>query len=341
MMKVHLQALSFSSISILVLALTAFSLDAPVAAQDGTDKTAGKKLKVQDENPWQNKKRTQRGSAALNRIYEAAGGLEEWDKLDGIRMDLLETWRVMTDLETKEIKVHHRTPRLCWFTPDGDGYILSEHVGSDGVKADYRREVSIGSYSWAEASGQSFRQPDIVAKANNSLDSFFFLSCMPLSLSKFGAEMIFLRELNKENSLYGIRLARPLVIHAEEEISNFVAIVENKTNRIVRLDYSLTGIDRMTGDPRTRCQIRFEGTKPLGNVTIANKYHWSFQLLGNTREYWVEDIVNSTVPPEALRRPWQVGSLYQSDVRADFFDPPAEEEPEAPEGKGEGDSKDK
>lgn len=334
-MKVPFQVLSFTSLGVAALALTAFFLDVPVAAQDGTGQPA-KSPKAQLEDPWKNEQRLKRGTVALDRIFKAAGGLEEWDKLDGIRMDMLETWRVIPNLVTKEVKVHHRTPRLCWFTKDGDGYILSENVGSDGVQAAYRREVSVGAYSWAEAGGQSYRQPEIVEKANNSLDSFFFLSCMPLSLSKFGAEMVYLKELEKGHSLFGIHLARPLVIHAEEEISDFVAVVENKTNRIVRLDYNLKGDDRMTGDPKTRCEVRFEGARPLGGVTIANKYHWSFQMLGNTREYWVEDVVNSIVPPEALRRPWQVGSLYQSDVRADFFDPPAEVETEAPaEEKGE------
>ena len=331
-MKVPFQLCSISTLGLAALAATALFLEAPVSAQDGVGKTGGEtaKPKVQDSDPWLNEKRTVRGSVVLGRIYKAAGGLEEWEKLDGVRMDMLETWRVMTNLETKEIKVHHRTPRLCWFSKDGDGYILSENVGSNGVNPSYRREVSIGAYSWAETGGQSYRQPGVVAKANNHIDSYFFFSCMPLSLSKFGAEMVFLKELNEEQSVYGIHLARPLVLHEEESVSDFIAIIDTNSNQILRLEYSLVGIDRMTGDPATRCEVRFEGSKALGGVTIANKYHWSFQIVGNTREYWVEDVVNAAVPPEALRRPWQVGSLYQSDVRADFFDPPAEPEPETP-----------
>ncbi|MFT6363074.1 MAG: hypothetical protein ACJAZ8_001486 [Planctomycetota bacterium] len=329
-MKVLFSLCSISSLGIAALALTALFLDTPVSAQDGTGKKEPRAAKAKDVDPWLSEKRVQRGNVALERIYKAAGGLEEWEKLDGIRLDMLETWRLMPDLSTKKVVVHHRTPRLCWFTKDGDGYILSENVGSDGVSASYRREVSIGAYSWAEASGQSFRQPEVVAKANDNIDSFFFLSCMPLSLNQYGAEMVFLKELDKKHALYGIHLARSLVIHEEESISDLIAVVDKETNRIIRLDYSLVGLDRMTAALTTRCQVRFEGSKPLGGVTIANKYHWSFQLLGNTREYWVEDVVNATVPPEALRRPWQAGSLFESDVRADFFDPPAEPEPEVP-----------
>jgi|FLOH01.1.fsa_nt_gi hypothetical protein len=324
-MKVPIPMISLPRLLLSTLTVVCVLSASHASAQDpkekwGDDPTQG------DFDLWSNEAKVTRGAVQLAKIYEAAGGLEEWGKVEGIRFDLLETWRVETNATLQEFKVHHRVPRLCWFERDGDGFVRSEYVSPDGVTPNYRREVSVGNYSWAESTSEWLRKPAVATRARARVSRLFLLSCMPFSLQELGGEMVFLKKLEAgKKALFGIRLGKSVVMNTLEEQSQFVAVVDLETNKIIQLQYSLYDQDKLTTDESTECAIDFVGELKLGGVTIPNKHFWSMETGANIQEFWVEDVVNESIPAIGIQRPWQSGSLFQTSMRADHWDPPVKD----------------
>jgi len=280
------------------------------------------------ENVWEDPARVAQGKEMQAGLYTQAGGLEQWNALGGIRFDLLETWRVLTNRTTGEVKVHHYTPRYCWFQAGGDGFVRSEYFQSSGFEPMYRREVAVGNYAWSEGGTDFDRKPKAAAKARARVNRLHFLTAMPFSIHERGGELVFLKDLGPKKALYGLHLARPLVMSISEEIADFVLVVDKESNRILQLQYSLTGADRETTDRSTECFIDFEGSLEVGGVTLPHEHIWFFEIDARKEEYLVEDLEAAAVPPEALRRPWQAGEVWETDLRADHWDPP--KDPEVP-----------
>jgi len=297
----------------------------PALPQESGPKPNKQRQKAILENPWSNAENVAKGAAMLTELYDTAGGLENFKKLDGIRFDLLETWRVLMDRNTGDIKVHHYTPRLCWLTPEGDGWARSEFVKPGVFKPMYRREVATGNFAWSELNGEFSRKPEAASKARSRVHRLQFLTCAPFSFDGRGAELVFLKNLDDGKALYGMRLARPLIMSIQEEISEFVLVIDTKAKRLLQLQYALVGKDRETTDKSTECYVDFEGALKVGDVTLPNKHIWFFELDLRTEEYLLAKISNSVMPPESLRRPWISGGLWETDLRADTWDPPAKE----------------
>lgn len=275
---------------------------------------------------WEDPARLAQGQEMLTALYTQAGGLDKWAELGALRFDLLETWRVLTNRTTGEIKVHHYTPRYCWFQTGGDGFVRSEYFKSGPFEPIYRREVAVGNYAWAEADSEFDRKPKAAAKARTRVNRLHFLTTMPFSIGERGGELVFLKDLDEKRALYGLHLARPLVMGITEEISDFLLVVDKANKRILQLQYSLTGADRETVDRSTECYVDFEGSLEVAGVTLAHKHVWFFELDLRREEYLVEDLEAAPIPPEALRRPWQAGAVWKTDLRADYWDPPAKQE---------------
>jgi hypothetical protein len=305
-----------------LLLLAGLLLTSPVLAQGkGKQKKAGPKVAAVDV--WADEVNVKKGAEMLGKLYEAAGGLEKWKALDGVRFDLLETWRVLTDRNTGVYKVHHYVPRLCWFETGGNGWARSELVNPRTFGAMYRREVAVGNYAWAETEEEFDHKPAAALVSRTRVNRLHFLTCMPFSLGERGAKLVFLKDLDEGKALYGMRLARPLVMRREEEIAEFVLVVDTKVNRVLQLQYSRVGADRETADASTECYVDFEGELEIGGVTLPHKHTWWFELDLRIEEYLVEELKNVAIPPASLRRPWQAGSLWKTDVRASHWDPPA------------------
>jgi len=304
--------------------VVAFSLCSPLAsAQEPKVKWGDKPGTEGTFDLWQNEAKVKKGAERLARIYQAAGGLEAWGNVKGVRFDMLETWRVEVNKDTREFRVHHRTPRLAWFEPDGDGFVRSEYVMPDGITPNYRREISVGNYSWAESKKEFIRKPGLATRARSRITRLFLLGCLPFSLQELGGEMAFLKLIDGgEKAMYGVRLSKPVVMHTLEEQTQFIAIVDLATNKIVQLQYSLYDRDKLTLDESTECAIDFEGEIEFAGVKIPNKHYWSYETGGNIQEYWIEDVINEAPPAKGMQRPWQSGSLFQTQMRADHWDPP-------------------
>jgi hypothetical protein len=111
------------SIRLWLLPLLFSALAPGLLAQDKTEPQI--KQAVQDDKKpfdiWDNTNATERGDAMFAEVLKTAGGLETWDKIEALRFDLLKIRRVLVNQKTKERKVHHIVPRLCWFDRAGDG----------------------------------------------------------------------------------------------------------------------------------------------------------------------------------------------------------------------------
>jgi len=295
-----------------------------------------------DYDIWEDPKFTEPGDKMLAAVLEEAGGLEAWDKIEALRFDLLKVRRVLLNSETMERAVHHVIPRLCWMTRDGDGFAISEY--SDGKKFQplYRRDISVGDFAWAEAGGEANRKPKQAQASRTLIRRTAFLSMMPFSLHERGAKWIYLKDLPGENALYGMRLADPLVMETENEMFDFLVIVDEERNVVRQLQYSLTGEDRITMDASSECFVNFSQPYEIEGVALFGFHRWFYELPHAEEEFTIRDVEALPVPAAAMRRPWQAGGdLWQSDLRADHWDPPVESEEEdaeeAPEGDGEGD----
>jgi len=319
-----------------VALLAAIALPSVLAQEPGPQPKQPKK-DVLSGDLWKEPKRVAKGAETMALVYAASGRLEEWGKIEGVRFDMLESWRVLTNRNTNEHKIHHRVPKLCWFTPGGDGFVRGEYVMPDGFTPTYRREVSQGNYAWAETDTEFQRIPKMAGRARVSVTSTHFLSTFPFSIHERGGELLYLKPLKvkgeegpAKRSLYGLRLAKPVIFGEEEEIRDLTVIFDHESQRIVQLQYSYFGEDRITLDESTECFVDFEYGHELGGVTLPSAYYWFFEVDTCIKEYWIEDLRGDPVPPAALRRPWQAGTQYQTDERADYWDPPAKDEEPAP-----------
>ena len=329
---------------LLLASLALLLVQAPrpaVASQGGQQGPAA----PTSEDIWSEPGRVERGAKMFDAILAAHGGLEAWGELQGVRFDMLESWRVLTKREPLERKIHHRTAQLCWFQPGGDGFVKAEYVKPDGFTPAYRREVLQGKYAWAEADEAFLRQPQMAARARAFVQSRHFYATFPFSLHERGAELVFLKRLPtpvgvegaRDRSLYGARLAEPVVLGKEEEVREFVLVVDNETSQVLQVQYSYFGEDRITLDKSTECYVDYAYGHTVGDVLLHSSFTWFFETDLMAKEFWVEDVRDEAVPPAALRRPWQAGGLWETDQRADFWDPPvAEGAEEAGEGAEDG-----
>lgn len=298
---------------------------APLAAPT-QDKQGGK-----DYDIWQNEHATQKGREMFAAVLETAGGLEAWNKIEGLRFDLLKIQRVLVNLETGERKVHHVIPRLCWFDRQGDGFTISEYIDGKSFKPLYRRDISFGKFAWAESNGQASRKPQQAATSRTLIQRRAFLSMMPFSLHERGAEWIFLKDLVGDQALYGVRLGRPLIMEEKDEIADYLVVVDTKTKVIKQLQYSLFGEDRITMDKSSECYVDFSKPYVVDGVTLFGFHKWFYEQPHKQEEFTIVDVESLPIPPAAMRRPWQAGGeLWQTDLRADHWDPPKSEEGEPP-----------
>lgn len=322
-------------LSLLALALFAPALQAQEPARalqgEGAKQDGDKQRKPFDI--WDNPKLTEKGSEMYAAVLEQAGGLEKWNAIEGLRFDLLKIRRVLVNQETGEKKVHHIVPRLCWFDRAGDGFTISEYASGKTFEPDYRRDISVGDFAWAEAHGQANRKPAQAKISRNMVQRTAFLSEMPFSLHERGAEWIFLKDLVGDQALYGVRLARPLVMEEVNDVADFLVVVDTKQKVVKQLQYSLVGEDRITMDESSECYIDFSKPYELDGVTLFGYHMWYYEQPHAQEEFTIVDVESLPIPPAAMRRPWQAGgSLWKTDLRADHWDPPAADAPKDGEG---------
>lgn len=315
----------------LLLPLMFCALASGLLAQDETPPQD--KQEVQDEKKpydiWDNTNATERGDAMFAEVLKTAGGLEAWNKIEGLRFDLLKIRRVLVNRKTGERKVHHIVPRLCWFDRGGDGFTISEYTDGRTFQPTYRRDVSVGNYAWAEANDQANRKPDQAKVSRTLVQRTAFLSLMPFSLHERGARWIFLKNLPGDNALYGVRLSAPLVMEEHDEIGDFAVVVNTTTKRIKQLQYSLVGEDRITMDKSSECYIDFVQPYGIADVTLFGQHIWFYEQPHALEEFTIVDVESLALPPASVRRPWQAGGeLWKTALRADHWDPPVEAETE-------------
>jgi len=285
-----------------------------------------------DYDIWEDPKFTEPGEQMLSAVLEEAGGLEAWSKIESLRFDLLKVRRVLLNTETMERAVHHVIPRLCWMTRDGDGFTISEYTNPKNYEADYRRDISVGDFAWAESRGLANRKPKQAQTSRTLIRRTAFLSMMPFSLHERGAKWIYLKDLKGDNALYGMRLTDPLVMETENEMVDFLVIVDKKHKVVRQLQYSLTGEDRITMDASSECYVNFGEPYEVEGVKLFGFHRWFYELPHAEEEFTIRDVEALPVPAAAMRRPWQAGGeVWETDLRADHWDPPAEVE-EADEG---------
>ena len=313
------------SIRLWLLPLLFSALAPGLLAQDKTEPQI--KQAVQDDKKpfdiWDNTNATERGDAMFAEVLKTAGGLETWDKIEALRFYLLKIRRVLVNQKSKERKVHHIVPRLCWFDRAGDGFTISEYTDGRTFMPMYRRDISMGNYAWAEANDQANRKPAQAKVSRTLVQRTAFLSLMPFSLHERGARWIFLKDLPGNNALYGVRLSAPLVMEEHDEIRDFAVVVDVEAKRIKQLQYSLVGEDRITMDKSSECYIDFVKPYEIAGVTLYSQHVWFYEQPHALEEFTIADVESLALPPAAVRRPWQAGGeLWKSDLRADHWDPP-------------------
>jgi len=279
----------------------------------------------------------ERGRAMLVRLLDAAGGLEAWEALPGLRLDLLETQMVLLHRGRQEWGVHHRVPRLLHFTPEADGYVLSEYATPDVKTPVFRRSISVGKTAWSEQSGGFVRSPESIEGARGLVRQEFLLSAMPFSLHVVGAELAFVRETQRTDEqedgsvvvvpleVYAVRLGEDFAVRFDqyEWQDQLLLFVEPEHDLVAQVQYLLFDKDRDSyRTPFNRAYINLYGSLPVQGVRLPR-----------SRIAWHEDPVNrvmslcadpqaEAVPPAALRKPWLAGEVWQPTVHADEWDPP-------------------
>jgi hypothetical protein len=286
----------------------------------------------------------------LERLLAAAGGREAWEAAQGLRLDVLETRYSVLDRVKDRWAVHHYVPRLCAFDLLGRGYVWSEFGEfQDGEPhPDFTREVYDGAVSWAEHGPQYFRAPENAVQAGSRVRKQFLLGAMPFSIPALGGKLAYARSESvmlgpaggraqrigierraAEVDVFVLRLPfeSAIVMESEgrEEISEFLLLVEQGTDRVVRLQYVLTDSDRHAVQaPYTWASVDFDGVVELGALRLPKLCgQWSEDPLA-CNGYLTADPHAEALAPEALRKPWLGSPVFVPPFRADEWDPPAD-----------------
>jgi len=343
----HLVGLLPGSLALAALLTAATpALAAPGGGAQRGQRQGGGQQGAQGQAParsvWDDAEAVERGGAMLATLLEAAGGLEAWKGLGGLRLDVLEARHVVVDHANDRWAVHHYIPRLCHFTPEGNGFLWSEFVGPQMKGPAYRRQIAVDGVYWAEMGGQYTRAEGIADSVRGIFERHLLLGAMPFSIQVLGGRLAFVRETTREagdgerpTEVYSLRLPKGQAIAMEEgeKAREFLVLVDTESKRVVQLQYIVDR--RMPGREVkgiVRCYVDFGGTLEVGDVKLPRRY----DLWRENPSYmlrWISaDPRAEEVPPAALRKPWLTNSIYVPTARADHWDPPGGV-PE-PEGRG-------
>jgi hypothetical protein len=284
---------------------------------------------------WEDPSAVARGQAMVGRLIDAAGGMEAFDSLRGLRYDMLQTSRLNLG-DKKNWKVHHYEPRLVHFNVDGNGYVYSEYAKPSLTGPDFIREVMFDDAAWREMRGGFGRSPKARRTARSSVRLEFLTGLMPFSLERMNARMAFVREEPSDLGtleVYAVQLAEPLLVNyypfiVEEhgELDEFHLMVEPSAPRVVQMRFAFPD-ESIARAPHLRWwTMDFEGSIAAGDeskqVVLPHKRFRWLDGFNDIDELLTEDVVIERIPPPALRRPWLTDGVYQMPYRCDFWDPP-------------------
>ena len=279
----------------------------------------------------------ERGQAMLQRLLDAAGGLEAWGALPGLRLDLLETRLVLLNRDRDQWGVHHRVPRLVHWTPESDGYVLSEYATPDATAASFRRTISVGKTAWTEQSGGFQRSPETIDEARGLVRKEFLLSAMPFSLHVIGAELAFVRTTERSErsrdggtttvslEVYAVRLGEQNAVRFDryEWQDQLLLFVEPERNVVAQVQYLLFAKDRDSyRTPFNRAYVNFYDALEFEGVRLpGRRVAWHEKPINRIMTVTADPRAEA-LPPAALRKPWLAGELWQPTAHADEWDPP-------------------
>lgn len=306
-----------------LLLIAGLTLLTPQSAAQGKQGKKQKRKKQESNLPdlWSEPQRVAKGEEMLGKVYEAAGGLEKWKAAKGFRFQVLKTRWVVVDTKTGELKVHHYIPRLSWLDQAATGFVISEYASGGNYKPVYRRDVAVGNFAWTETNGSFNRKPEAAIGARMLVRRQHFLATMPFSLDSHGAEMVFVKNLPNDRALYGVHLKKPVVMELIEDVFDYALVIDTKTNRVQQLQYSLVAEDVMTLDKSTECYVDFESGTKVAGLDLPKSYTWFYEVPARHEVFTIVRMEELALPPASIRRPWLSGAVWETDLRADHWDP--------------------
>ncbi len=283
---------------------------------------------------WDDPAAVLRGEAMIEKLIGAAGGWEEYLKLNGFRYDMLATSKTNTYKGKRPWKVHHYEPRLCHFNVEKAGYVYSEWAKPSLGGPDFMREIVFDKLSWREMRGGFLRTEKSARTARSRVQLERLTGTMPFSLRSMKGRLAFMRIEESdigELEMYAFRLPQDMLINyypwmVEEfgSVPEFHVIVDPTEPRVIQMRFAYPD-PTVARAPHIRWwTMDFEGKMPVGDkCVLPHKRHLWLDGWNELDELWIEDVVVERIPPVALRRPWQSGEVYQMPYRSDFWDPPA------------------
>jgi hypothetical protein len=156
---------------------------------------------------------------------------------------------------------------------------------------------------------------------------------MPFSLRSMGAKLAFVREEESEIGtleVYAMQLADTMIINyypwmVDEYgiVDEFHLIVDPSEDRVIQMRFAFPDSTVQNATQLRWWTMDFEGQIQLGESCVLphKRYRW-LEGWNEITDLWIEDVEVERIPPIALRRPWQTGTVYQMPYRCDFWDPP-------------------
>ncbi len=280
---------------------------------------------------WDDPEAIRKGTEMKERLIEAAGGWEAFEKLGGLRYDLLMTTKVNTVTQEDSWRVHHYEPRLCHFNIDGNGYVYTEFARPSLTGPDFVREVVYKENMWREMRGSFLRTFDARRTAYESVKTELLQGLMPFSLRMLDTRLAFVRRENSpagKVEVYALQMEPPLLVSffpmVQEQyglVNELLLYIDPEEEEVVQILFAFAD-PAVKKPPHLRWwTIDFEGSLEIGGVRIPHKRFRWLEGWRTLEELEIADLVPEAVPPPAFRRPWHSDAVYQMPYRCDFWDP--------------------